>query len=183
MKKKIILTLAAFALPALLLASGHGEGAGHYEAITGRSSDFVPRIFNFLIFAGLLYYLIAEPIRNFFSGRREQIASQLKEIESRLQEAKEARKAAEQALSESEKKAKEILEDAEKEAALLTERYRELGVRELEALERQYQERIEMEERKMQRETIVQLLDENIQPEDIPLSGSQVIETLAKKVA
>ncbi|WP_456391726.1 F0F1 ATP synthase subunit B family protein [Nitratifractor sp.] len=183
MKKKIIITLLALGLPALLLASGHGEGADHYEAITGRSSDFVPRIFNFLIFAGLLYYLIAEPVRNFFSGRREKIASQLREIERRLQEAKEARKAAEQALAESEKKAKEILEDAEKEASLLTERYRELGERELEALERQYRERMEVEERKMQRETIVSLLDENIQPDDIPLSGAQVIETLAKKVA
>jgi len=183
MKKKIILTVAALSVPALLLAAGHAEGAEHYKAITGRSYDIVPRIFNFLVFFGLLYYLIAEPIRNYFAGRREGIASQLKEIESRLQEAKEARKAAEQALAESEKKAKEILEDAEKEVALLTQRYQELGIRELEALERQYQERIEMEERKMQRETIVSLLDENIRPEDIPLSGSQVIQTLAKKVA
>jgi F-type H+-transporting ATPase subunit b len=183
MRKQTMTLLAALALPALLLASGHGEGASHYEMITGRSSDFVPRIFNFLIFAGLLYYLIAEPVRNFFQGRRERIASQLKEIEARLQEAKEARKAAEQNLAESEKKAKEILEDAEKEAALLTERYKELGQRELEALERQFRERIELEERKMQRETIVELLDENIAIDDIPLTGSQVIETLAKKVA
>jgi len=183
MNKKTILALAALAVPALLLAAGHGEGASHYEAITGRSSDFVPRIFNFLIFAGLLYYLIAEPVREYFSGRREGIAAQLREIESRLQEAKEARKAAEQALAESEKKAKEILEDAEKEAELLAQRYRENGERELEALERQYRERMEMEERKMQRETIAALLDENIQPEDIPLSGAQIIDTLAKKVA
>jgi len=183
MKKKVILTLAALAVPALLSAAGHGEGASHYEMITGRSSDFIPRIFNFLIFAGLLYYLIAEPVRDYFRSRREGIASQLKEIESRLQEAKEARKAAEQALAESEKKAKEILEDAEKEVVILTERYRELGERELDALERQYKERIELEERKMQRETIVELLDENIRPEDIPLTGTQVIETLAKKVA
>jgi F-type H+-transporting ATPase subunit b len=183
MRKQTIVTLVALAVPALLLASGHGEGSNHYEMITGRSSDFIPRIFNFLIFAGLLYYLIAEPVRDFFRGRREQIAAQLKEIESRLQEAKEARKAAEQALAESEKKAKEILEDAKKEVAILTERYKELGQRELEALERQYEERIEMEERKMQRETILTLLDENISTEDIPLSGSQVIETLAKKVA
>ena len=183
MNKKTILTLAALSVPALLLASGHGEGASHYEAITGRSSDFLPRIFNFAIFAGLLYYLIAEPVRNFFASRREKIAGQLKEIEQRLQEAKEARKSAEQALAESEKKAKEILEDARKEAALLEERYREQGLRELEALERQYEERMELEERKMQRETITQLLDENIKTEDIPLSGAQIVDALAKKVA
>jgi F-type H+-transporting ATPase subunit b len=182
MKKKKLFGIVMLALPVLLLASGHGEG-GHYEAITGRSTDFIPRIFNFLIFAGLLYYLIAEPVKNFFKGRQTRIADQLKEIEQRLQEAKEARKNAEQELAESEKKAEEIVRDAGKEVELLTERYRELGIRELEALERQYKERIEMEERKMQRETIVELLDENIGSEDIPLGGRRVIDILSKKVA
>lgn len=183
MKRTIITLLAALAVPAFMLAAGEGEGASHYAAIAGRSTDFVPRIFNFLIFAALIYYLIAEPIRNFFRERREKIASQLTEIENRLQAAKEAKKAAEQTLAESEKKAREILEDARKEAELLSERYRELGSRESAALEHQYRERMEMEERKMQRETIISLLDENISPEDIPLTGSQIIDTLAKKVA
>lgn len=180
MKKKIGLLVAFAILPVLLAA---GEGSGQYFQITGRENDMVPRIFNFLVFAGLLYYLIADPVRNFFKGRREGIASRLEEIERRLQEAKEARKSAEQTLAESEKKAEEILKDAQKEAEVLAEHYRTLGERELEALERQYRERMEMEERKMQRETVVKLLDENISSDDIPLSGSQVIETLAKKVA
>ncbi|HFC03984.1 MAG TPA: F0F1 ATP synthase subunit B [Nitratifractor salsuginis] len=183
MKRTVITLLAALIVPAFILAAGEAEGASHYAAIAGRSTDFVPRIFNFLIFAALIYYLIADPIRNFFRERREKIASQLTEIENRLQAAKEAKKAAEQTLAESEKKAREILEDARKEAELLSERYRELGSRESAALEHQYRERMEMEERKMQRETIISLLDENISPEDIPLTGSQIIDTLAKKVA
>ena len=183
MRKKFLMVLAALAVPAALLLAGDAEGASHYEAIAGRSTDFVPRLFNFLIFAALVYYLVAEPIRNFFKGRREKIAEQLSEIERRLQEAKEAKKAAEQALAESEKKAEEILEDAKKEAELLAQRYRELGERELAAIELQYRERMESEERRMIRESIVTLLDENIGIEDIPLTASQVVDTLAKKVA
>ncbi len=183
MKRTFISLLAVLAVPAFMLVAGEAEGASHYASIAGRSTDFVPRVFNFLIFAALIYYLVADPIRNFFRERREKIAAQLTEIENRLQAAKEAKKTAEQALAESEKKAKEILEDARKEAEILSERYRELGSRELSALEQQYRERMETEERKMQRETIVSLLDENISPEDIPLTGSQIIDTLAKKVA
>ena len=183
MKKTVITLAAVLVVPAFMLAAGEAEGASHYAAIAGRSTDFVPRVFNFLIFAALVYYLVADPIRNFFRERREKIAAQLTEIENRLQAAKEAKKSAEQALNESEKKAEEILEDAQKEAALLSERYRELGSRELTALEHQYRERMEMEKRKMQRETIVSLLDENITPDDIPLNASQIIDTLAKKVA
>ncbi|WP_456427778.1 F0F1 ATP synthase subunit B family protein [Nitratifractor sp.] len=183
MRKKSLLLIAAMTVPALLAAGGHGEEAGQYLAITGRETDFVPRLFNFLVFAGLLYYLIADPVRNFFKGRREEIASKLEEIERRLQEAKEARKAAEQALAESEKKAEEILKEAEKEAELLAQRYREIGERELDALERQFRERMELEERKMQRETIVAILDENIGADDIPLNSHQVVDILEKKVA
>ncbi|WP_457605661.1 F0F1 ATP synthase subunit B family protein [Nitratifractor sp.] len=183
MKRNRWLLVAALAVPALLAAGGHGEEASQYLRVAGRETDFVPRIFNFLIFAGLVYYLIAEPVRNFFKGRQEAIASKLEEIERRLQEAKEARRAAEQALAESEKKAEEILKDARKEIEVLTERYREMGAKERESLERIFRERMELEERKMKRETIVALLDENISSDDIPLSAGQVVDILEKKVA
>jgi len=65
MKMKNVVIIIALLLPAILLASGD---AGRYEALTGRATDFIPRIFNFLIFAGILYYLLASPIKNFFTG-------------------------------------------------------------------------------------------------------------------
>ncbi len=183
MRKRLLIVLAALAVPAALLLAGEAEGASHYEAIAGRSSDFFPRLFNFIIFAGLVYYLVAEPIRSFFKNRKEKIAEQLSEIERRLQEAKEAKKAAQKSLQESEKRAQEIIEDGKKEAKILAKRYKELGEKELATLEAQYKERMETEERRMIREGIVSLLDENIALEDIPLRASQVVDTLAKKVA
>ncbi len=183
MKKSVKILLISLAVPAFALIAGEGEGASHYASIAGRDTDFVPRLFNFVIFASLVYYLVADMISNFFKERQSKIAEQLSEIETYLQDAKSAKKKAEQALIDSEKKAQEILEDAKKEAEILANRYKELGAKEQASLEYQYQERMEMEERKMQREVIISLLDENIKPEDIPLSGSQIINTLAKKVA
>jgi len=180
---KRLLYVALLVLPALLLASGGEHETSRYFAQTGRNSDFIPRIFNFLVFAGLIYYLVASPIKDFFKGRREGIAAQLNEIESKLQEAKDAQKSAEQALVESESQAKEIIEDSKKEAALLAERLENSRLKELELLEKLYEERLEHEERRMVKETIDAVLNENITADDIPLSEKQVVDIIAKKVA
>jgi len=178
-----VLYISLLLLPVVLLASSGEHEASKYFAQTGRHSDFVPRIFNFLIFFGLIYYLTASPIRDFFKGRREGIAAQLNEIESKLQEAKDLQKSAEKALSESENKAKEIVADAKKEVQLLAQRIEEQGQKDLEVLEKLYEERMEHEERRMAKETIASVLNENISGDDIPLSGKQVVEIIAKKVA
>jgi F-type H+-transporting ATPase subunit b len=75
-------------VPAVLLASGHADGeTSRYFIQTGRENDFWPRVVNFTIFASLLYYLVANPIRDFFKGRSAGIATQLSEIEEKLQAA------------------------------------------------------------------------------------------------
>jgi len=180
---KKLLYVALLILPAVLMAAGGEHETSRYFAQTGRESDFIPRIFNFLVFAGLLYYLAASPIKGFFKGRKEGIAAQLNEIESKLQEAKDLQKSAEQALVESEAKAKEIIEDSKKEAELLAKRMEEHRVKDLELLEKLHEERMEHEERRMVKETIASVLDENITGDDIPLSEKQVVEIIAKKVA
>jgi F-type H+-transporting ATPase subunit b len=181
--KKALGTVALLALPMILLGGEHGDAAAHYFAVAGRSTDFVPRIFNFLIFFGLAWYLVASPLKAFFTNRREGIARQLNEIEEKLQNAKLARKQAEQALEESKAKAKEIAADAQKEIELLKEKHAETLKRELELLEKQYEEKMELEERKMARDTIDTVLNENITPDDIPMGADKVIDIVAKKVA
>ena len=182
MYKKIVY-IALLILPAVLMASGAEHETGRYFAQTGRHTDFIPRIFNFLVFAGLIYYLVASPIKDFFRGRKEGIAAQLNEIESRLQEAKDLQKAAEQAVVESELKAKEIIDDSKKEAALLTQRMEESREKDLALLEKLHEEKMEHEERRMLKATIASVLDENITGDDIPLSEKQVVKIIAKKVA
>ena len=182
MKKRTMIFTALLLLPMLLLGNEGGEG-GHYLAIAGREYDFLPRLFNFLIFAGLSYYLIAEPIRGFFASRSGSISAQLKGIEKRLHEAKEARVSAEEAVVESRKKAEEILKDAEKEIEVVVSQYKEAGEKELANLEKQFEEKMRLEERKMRRELIAKLLDENISTDDIPITGSAVVEKISGKVA
>jgi len=113
--KRVIL-LALVLVPAILLASeGHSEES-RYLLQTGRETDFWPRVINFTIFASILYYLIANPIKDYFNSRSKGIANQLKEIEAKLQAAKDEQKAAQERFEESKKKASKIVADAKKEA-------------------------------------------------------------------
>ena len=182
MKKRALLYATMLLLPAILFGNEGAEGS-KYLAVAGREYDFVPRVFNFIIFVALTYYLIAEPIKNYFVSRKEAIASQLSEIENRLQKAKESKETAEQALEASRRKAEEILKDAEKEVKLIKEQYAEIGKKEIENLIKQFEEKKELQERKVKKELVISLLEENISVDDIPLTGKKVVEIIARKAA
>ena len=179
--KKIVL-LSLLMVPAILLASTDAESS-RYFAQTGRESDFWPRVVNFTIFAALLYYLIANPIKNFFKGRSEGIAAQLNEIEKKLQAAKDEKKEAQNRLDESKKRAEEILADAKAEAILLAEKIATANQNDLALLDKQLEEKISLEERKSAREAIDEILSDNITTDDIMLDEAKVVEIISKKVA
>jgi F-type H+-transporting ATPase subunit b len=184
MKHRLWVIIAILIAPAFLFGSEHGHAlAEQYFSVAGRYSDYIPRIFNFSIFAGLTYYLVASPIKAFFVGRRDGIADQLNAIEKKLQEAKDARKRSEQAFEESKNKASEIANDTKKEAELLRTKFANMTEKELALLEKQFKEKEELEERRMIRETIDAVLNENISAADIPMSADKVIDIVAKKVA
>jgi F-type H+-transporting ATPase subunit b len=180
--KKIVL-LSLLMVPAILLASGGEHESSRYLAQTGRESDFWPRVINFTIFAALLYYLIANPIKNFFKGRSEGIATQLNEIEKKLQAAKDEKKEAQNRLDESKKRAEEILADAKAEAILLAEKIATANQNDLALLDKQLEEKMSLEERKAAREVIDEILSENITTDDIMLDEAKVVEIISKKVA
>ncbi len=182
MKKIIVLSLLV--IPAILLASvGHGGEESRYLLQTGRENDFWPRVVNFIIFAAILYYLLANPIKNFFKNRREGISSQLKEIEAKLQAAKDAEKDAQSRLNDSKRKAELILEDAQKEADIMKKKIAEANVNELALMEKQLEEKIALEERKSVRESIDEVLSENITNDDVMVDEAKVVDIITKKVA
>ncbi|MCF6243978.1 MAG: F0F1 ATP synthase subunit B [Sulfurovum sp.] len=181
MNKKLIVW-SLIVLPAILLASGDAE-ATRYFAQTGRTTDFLPRAFNFIIFASLLYYLLANPIKNFFNDRKEGIASQLKEIEEKLQAAKDEKKEAQVRLKDSEQKATQIIDDARKEADLLAKKINDVNANDLKNIEKQLAEKISLAERKSVKDTIDEVLGENITKDDIILDENKVIDIISKKVA
>jgi len=181
--KKIAL-LSLLVVPAILIASGHADGeTTRYFAQTGRESDFFPRIVNFTIFAALLYYLAANPIKNFFKDRKEGIAAQLKEIEEKLQAAKDEKKEAQARLDESSKKADQIIADAKKEAVILSGKISESNANDLENMTKSLVEKMALDEKKSAREAIDEVLSGNITNDDITINEKKVVDIIVKKVA
>ena len=72
----------------LLTVSAFAEGGGE--------TDIIARTFNFIIFAGIIYYLIAEPLKSFFENRTLSIENQFKKNQEKLKESEEAKKEAAQ---------------------------------------------------------------------------------------
>lgn len=185
MNKRVLTLSFLVVFPVLALATGEHEVSGEvgkYFNMTGRENDFLPRIFNFLIFAGILYYLIANPIKNFLSNRSDAIAKQLREIEEKMKTAEKNKKDAMSKLKDSEKKAKEIISDAKKEALVLSEKIMLTNASELENLSKQFDEKTVSETRKSTKSTIDSILNENIDNNDISINDKQVISAISTKV-
>jgi len=113
-----VLTVCFLALPAWA-----AEEAG--EGFLGLSPLFW-KIANFILFFGLLFYLLVRPLSKFFHTRRAQIDAQMKESVHQRQEAERLRTEMEQRLTA-----------LSGEIASLRERMRRDGERERAALERQ----------------------------------------------
>ncbi len=164
--------------PSLVLASGT-----EHHTVTMWDSDFKYRVLNFTIFAGLVYYLVANPIKDFFKGRSEGIANRLKEIEEKLQASKNAKKEAEANLLKAESKAKEIIEDATNEAKILSANIAEKNNTALAMLTKQAEEKQALEAKKVTRETINNLLNDGFENDDIAIDEAKVVSLISKKVA
>jgi F-type H+-transporting ATPase subunit b len=68
----------------LLSASEHGAGHGHGEV---NWFSLGSQVFNFVIFFGFLAYVLKQPLKSFLETRRETMAVQLREAETKQAEA------------------------------------------------------------------------------------------------
>ena len=178
MKIKNIVLVLAVVLPSLVLASGH-----EHKEVTLLGSDFLFRVLNFSVFAGLIYYLAANPIKEFFLGRSAGIAKQLEEIDAKLQASKNERLLAEENLVKAEKKAKEIVLDAGNEAKVLSGNIAEKNDAVLTQLEKQATEKQALEAKKATRATIDSLLNDGFGNDDITVDEAKVVSLISNKVA
>ena len=176
--KNIALIVTALLLPSLVLASG----AEHHD-VTMANSDFFYRVLNFSVFAGIIYYLAANPIKEFFVGRSEGIANQLEEIEEKLQASKNERLVAEENVKKAEKKATETVSDALNEAKVLADSIAEKNVIALALLEKQAVAKEALSSKKATQATIDALLNDGFDNADIAVDEAKVVSLVSSKVA
>ena len=146
-------------------------------------TDIVARVVNFAIFAGILYYLIADKVKAFFTGRTKEIANKLSSLQTKIEETKELKQKALQKVKESEEEAKELVELAYKEAELQIEKLKEASKQDIENLVKSYKAKKEVLEKKMTSEVVSEIIESLFSNNGISLSGDELVNIINKKVA
>ncbi|GAB6045235.1 F0F1 ATP synthase subunit B [Caminibacter profundus] len=164
MKKVLLIVVGVVSVFASEAASGH--------------TDIIPRAINFVIFAALLWYLVADKIKRFFSERKEQIASRFQEIETKLKESKEKKEALKAELIQAKKLAEEIVENAKKEAELLEKKIKTQVEEEIKILQKHFEEYKENEIRKTKQVAVKVFLEEVLK--DVHLSSEDAAKLVLK---
>jgi len=169
---KILLPLLF--VSASLFASEHAADAG---------TDIVQRTVNFVIFAGILWYLLAEPVKNYFGGRSQGIANELQKVQDRLRESKQAKEAAEIKINEARNLAEEIMITASKEGKILNAKILKQCDADVENLQKQSVAVMELEQRKMVRELVDEIMEDVLAEESLVLDREAMANIIMKKVA
>ncbi len=169
--------LALLLLPVFAFASAGAEGSGSGE------TDIFWRLVNFLIFFGILYYLLADKIKAYFKGREDGIAGRLSEVEEKLKEAKAEKEAASQKAKDAEGTAFGLIEAAKKEAEIMTSKINESLVHDKAQLEKSYADKIEVEAKKMKKEVVSEVLEEMFASDSATISNDDLLNIIKKKVA
>jgi len=147
------------------------------------STDIVWRTINFLVFAGIVWYFVAEPAKSYFLGRSKSIADELQKVQDKLSESKTAKEKALQKLSDAEKLAKEILESAKKENKVLQDSVMNQCNSDLEIITKQNVSLMELEKRKMVREVVDTTLIELLAEDTNSFDTKAMVDVILKKVA
>jgi F-type H+-transporting ATPase subunit b len=114
----LTLALALVLIGATVWAAGHGSGEA---AHSGSWSNFFWRVINFVIFVAIVYKLLGKRARDFLTGRRHRIATELKDIETRKADAEKRLAEVEQDITDLDKRREEILSDYRQQGEALKE--------------------------------------------------------------
>lgn len=171
MKIKYLLLLI---VPAFLYASGGGHDV---------EKDILERAVNFIIFAAILYYFIAEPLKNLFQGRTAKIAKELENIQEELKKSQKAKAIAVKSVEDAKLLSAEIIQNAKNEAELLSRKIKEESANEIANLAKSHKDKIEIEERKMVREVVSEVIEDIFEDNTVSLNKDDFVNLVLKKAA
>ena len=146
-------------------------------------TDIIPRTVNFIIFGAIIYYLLADITKNFFKKRSEEIASKLNSVQVKVKESKKRREEATLKVKEAERVAEEIIATVKKEALIISENFDKSLKFDLEILDKQHQEQIELESRKMKRVVVSEVLKEMFEDGGIAINEKEFVNIILKRVS
>lgn len=147
------------------------------------STDILPRTVNFIIFIAIGYYLLADKIKEYFANRTSSIQSELDKVQQLLKESEVKVKAAEQEIENSKKLALDIIESANADVSSLKTKISEAMKQEIDYLSKSFDDKVEIETKKVKTEVVEDILEELLSSDNISLSDDDLSNIVLKKVS
>ncbi len=170
MKKFLLLGLAL--APVALLASSEGA-----------ETDIVQRTVNFVIFAGILWYLLADKIKAYFAERSLSIQGELDKVQDTLKASKDKVNEAEKQLEDAKILAAEIVESAKSDIDSVKEKVSIAVDSDIANLEKNLDEMMKVETSKAKKEIVTEILEDLLKSDNIKLTQDELANIVLKKVA
>ncbi|GAD18473.1 F0F1 ATP synthase subunit B [Helicobacter fennelliae] len=147
-------------------------------------TDFIERVINFVIFVAILWYFLADRLKQLLQNRKDGIINKLNEIQEKIKLANQAKIQANNHLEEAKKKAVEIVSDAKKEALLIKQKYDEQYKIDTENLFKHTESLMRFEQKKAENEAVENVLNRLFQSDVAQhLSNNEYIKIINKKVS
>jgi len=146
-------------------------------------TDIVQRTVNFILFAGLIWYLVAEPAKNYFASRSQNIADDLKKVQEKLNESISLKKDALSKISDAEKYVEELKAVSKKENKIINDNIMLQCDSDLEVLSKQHTTLMDFEQRKMVRDVAEDIIKETLDQSSENFDKKAMANVLLKKVA
>lgn len=172
--KKFLLLGLALVPAAMFAADAHGAETDY---------DIVQRTVNFIIFAGILWYLLADKIKAFFSGRSLSIQAELDKVQETLKASENKIADAEKQLEEAKKLATEIVEGAKTDIEAIKQKVSNAIDADIANLNKNFDEMTKVELSKAKRAIVSEVLEELLKSENINLTQEELANIVLKKVA
>lgn len=153
------------------------------DAAAEGSTDIVQRTVNFLVFAGILYYLLADPIKNYFGGRSAGIANDLEKVQERLRESKRLKETAELKIDDATRFVNELIEITRKECKILSDKVMAQCDQDVEVMQKQNDTLMDFEKRQMVRSVVNEVMGDVMAASDASMGNEAMTDILKKKVA
>ena len=162
----------------LLTVSTYALAASSIEA-----TDVIERTINFLLFAGLIWYFVAEPAKTYFTGRSQGIADELQKVKDRLIESDNLKKAASAKVVAAEKFASELIELSKKENKIVNDNIMAQCEIDLANLTSQQKILMDFEQRKMVRNVVKNTISSVLSDTSDSFDQEAMANVILKKVA
>lgn len=153
-----------------------------FASTGGKDYDIVARAINFIIFAGIVYYLIATPIKNAYNSRIKSISDRLEAIENKLKVSKSNKEDAIRSVEKARLDAESYIITAKKEAEILAEKIENETKMEIEYLEKSYDDQKTFEDRKMVRNLVNEMLNDLFSDDSLNIDEKEFVNLIVKKV-